>query len=92
VGNFSAGPSSVTCRGSNDTVGDLCYDGAILVDLELSYTWQDRYTFVAGASNLFDEYPDKDPTGPGSGNEYPTSTPWGFDGGFWYGRVRVNLD
>jgi hypothetical protein len=44
---------------------------------------------------LLDTFPDKDPNrlaGGNSGNEYATSSPWGFDGGFWYLRFRVDLD
>ncbi len=27
----------------------------------------------------------------GSGNRYATSTPWGFEGQFLYGRVNINF-
>jgi hypothetical protein len=28
----------------------------------------------------------------GSGNTYDTESPFGFDGGFWYARVRVDFE
>jgi iron complex outermembrane receptor protein len=82
---------NVVCSTDPDT-GDRCADGAVLVDVELSYTLQDRYTFVIGGQNVFDEYPDNDPSGIYIGNEYLTTSPWGFDGGLWYARFRVELD
>jgi outer membrane receptor protein involved in Fe transport len=48
-----------------------------IFDLELSYTLNNRYTFIAGAQNLFDKFPDKDPnrlSAGNSGNEYTTSS------------------
>jgi iron complex outermembrane recepter protein len=81
---------NVVCSTDPDT-GDRCADGAVLIDVELSYRLQDRYTFAIGGQNVFDEYPDDDPSGIYSGNEYLTSSPWGFDGGLWYARFRVDL-
>jgi iron complex outermembrane receptor protein len=50
---------------------------------------------VLGAQNLFDEkgpVDDDNKSGTiGSGNHYDTSTPWGFDGGFWYLRLRAEF-
>lgn len=93
VGNNSSGGPSVECS-TDPSSGDRCYDGAWIFDAEVSYTLNNRYTFIAGAQNLFDKFPDKDPNrlSPGnSGNEYTTSSPWGFDGGFWYLRFRADL-
>ena len=86
-----SGTSSVVCSRAAGA-GDRCYDGAVIFDAEVSYTLNNRYTFVVGAQNLFDEFPQTDPNGPGSGNKYTTNSPWGMDGGLWYLRFRVDLD
>ncbi len=73
---------------------DKCYDDEWIVDLEVAYTFNDRYTAVVGAQNILDE------NGPNdldnlddvdSGNRFDTGTPFGFDGGFWYVRLRADF-
>jgi iron complex outermembrane receptor protein len=73
---------------------DKCYDDEWIVDVEASYTLDDRYTFTVGAQNVLDESGPKDldnGDGVGSGNKYDTASPFGFDGGFWYMRVRADF-
>jgi len=74
---------------------DKCYSGEWIFDAEASYTFRDHYTVVLGAQNIFDEkgpVDDDNKSGTiGSGNHYDTSTPWGFDGGFWYLRLRAEF-
>ena len=72
-------------------------------DIDVSYTFMDRYTLTVGANNLFDEYPDKimptvnNPvyTATGSisnGSVYPRpGGPFGFNGGFWYVKAGVKF-
>ena len=72
-------------------------------DLEASYTLAERYTMAIGASNLFNEYPDKimaTDANPiyvltnslSNGQIYPNSGgPFGSNGGFWYARVNVKF-
>ncbi len=78
---------------------DHCYDGGWVFDLEAAYDFNERFTLVAGASNIFDN------AGPRSkyntspdpgfsdwiGEKYAESTHWGFDGGFYYFRFRAEL-
>ena len=80
-------------------LGDNCYDGAWIFDVEAAYTFNDRYTIVAGGQNVFDKGGalDADNTAPpgfsnASGREYTESTHWGINGGFWYLRFRVDLN
>lgn len=73
-------------------------------DLDFRYTFADRYTLTAGASNLFDERPDKiaqsssNPVFPivgglADGQVYPRNGgPFGINGTFWYASLRVNFD
>ena len=70
-------------------------------DLDVSYTFDEKYTLTIGANNLFDTYPDKieatvnnpiyDLTGSiSNGSVYPRpGGPFGINGGYWYARLRV---
>ena len=70
-------------------------------DLDLSYTLAEHYTLTLGANNLFNTKPDRiAPTGANpiyastnstaDGQIYPRNGgPFGFNGGFWYARIRV---
>jgi len=82
-----------------DCSRDDCYNGEWIFDAEVAYTLNDRYTFVVGGQNLFDEKGPRDANNtapPGfsnnSGQARATSTPWGFDGGFFYARFEAMLD
>jgi len=74
---------------------DACYDGEWIFDLEAAYTWNDNYTFILGAQNAFDQDAPRDVDNLdgtiGSGNAFDTSTPWGFEGQFLYGRININF-
>ena len=55
-----------------------------LMDTEVSYTFQSGLTLAAGAENLFNTYPTENPNATILGNKYPVSSPYGFNGGFYY--------
>jgi iron complex outermembrane receptor protein len=77
--------------GSADTVRD--YDAATLVDMEVRYTFLDHYTVAVGGENVFDEYPD-DEQGDfiqSWGARYAVTSPFGFNGAFWYARVSAEF-
>ena len=94
-----------TPRGANGTSFNLdcgrglfrdnCYDGETIFDVEAAYTWNDNYTFVIGANNVFDEDGNKDIDNTdgtvGSGNTFAGGTPWGIEGAFYYARIRVDF-
>lgn len=68
------------------------YDGKTLVDLEAAYTFTDALSVVVGAQNAFDETPDENPgAASGVGNRYSQFSPFGFNGAYWYARVRYDL-
>ncbi len=100
VGDFSGDPAfDGGTRYDIDCSEDECYDGEWIVDAEVAYTLNERYTFTLGAQNVFDQDApdDANNTGPSgfsdnSGQEFATSTPWGFDGGFYYFRFNAMLD
>lgn len=67
-----------------------------ITDLEVSYKFVDAVTVSIGANNLFNKYPDKlsaqfqaacVASGGGCVAQYPTYSPFGINGGYYYGRV-----
>ncbi|WBO20750.1 TonB-dependent receptor plug domain-containing protein [Sphingomonas abietis] len=70
-------------------------------DLDLSYTAMQHYTLTVGANNLFSNHPDKIKASSSNpiytatnslldGSVYPRiGGPFGFNGGFYYVRLRV---
>ena len=98
--DFSGDPTYVDggTSYSIDCAQDECYDGEWIFDVEAAYTLNEKYTLIAGAQNVFDtDAPDDGQnTATGglsnnSGQQFATSTPWGFDGGFWYLRFRADF-
>ena len=67
------------------------YGAEALFDAEVAYTIADKFTVTLGAQDLFDATPDKFPNAGDVGNEFPTSSPIGFNGGFWYARVNMDF-
>jgi len=99
-GDWSADPSYTpgsTNYTRDCTLGlDMCYKGEWIFDAEVSYTLNDRYTFVVGGQNVFDQdAPDEENNEAlgriFQGNEFTNSSPWGFDGGFYYFRFVASL-
>jgi iron complex outermembrane receptor protein len=99
TGTQSWGPLRFLARVSQydgwyDNEDGRAYDGGnYLIDAEIAYSVRDALTFVLGAQNLFDEYPDENPGGAaGAGNRYSQYTPFGFNGGFWYGKLTYSFE
>lgn len=64
----------------------------VTVDVEASYDINDNFNIAFGASNLFDNYPDKNPLDSAyAGAAYPTTSPMGFNGGFYYTRLAYKF-
>jgi iron complex outermembrane receptor protein len=82
-----------TYSGWYDFDDSYSYDGGhVLVDIEGAYTWKKKITLIVGAQNIFNHYPDENPNArAGVGNLYSQYTPFGFNGAFWYGRVRYDF-
>ena len=65
------------------------YSGKHLLDLEGAYQINDSWSVVLGAQNVTDETPDENPgAAAGVGNRYSQFSPFGFNGAYWYLRVR----
>ncbi|HSD69596.1 MAG TPA: hypothetical protein VLB07_08585, partial [Woeseiaceae bacterium] len=91
---------AIRCATGNTGGGDDCFDGAVIFDIEASYTFADRYTVAIGADNVLDEegaldirnISDDGTLSLDSGALYSDTTPWGIDGGFWYVRLTAQFD
>jgi iron complex outermembrane receptor protein len=100
---FSGDPTNRGPNGNNYTLdcvvanfNDACYSGETIFDAEVAYTFAERYTIVAGMQNLLDEKGPVDQDNLdgdiGSGNTYTGTNPWGYEGGFYYVRLRAEFD
>ena len=73
---------------TNDGGRSYFPDPDFVMDFEVSYDIGEQVTLLAGAQNAFDTYPQKNPSGEVAGLIYPESSPFGFNGGFYYLRAR----
>ena len=63
----------------------------VTVDLEAAYTVAERFTAIVGAQNVLDTYPDENPFSGIVGAQYPATSPFGFNGGYYYFKIRAEL-
>lgn len=72
---------------------DATVNPKTLVDLEVGYQLRKGIKLTAGANNLFNIYPDKLPTSLQSSgfSLYNPYAPYGFSGGFYYGRINFTF-
>lgn len=65
------------------------YKGKFVVDVETAYKLTKSLTLIAGVQNVLDQHPDVNPdAAAGVGNKYSQFSPFGFNGGFMYTRVK----
>jgi len=71
---------------------DETFGAKWIVDLDIAYQLTPNLNIAVGANNLLNTYPDKTqyPSNTG-GAPYPSQSPFGFYGGYYYGRVSVNF-
>jgi iron complex outermembrane receptor protein len=69
------------------------YGSTLLVDAEVSMTFNDMFTVTLGGENIFDEYPDDELDGTLDflGVNYALTSPYGFNGGFYYLRLSASF-
>jgi iron complex outermembrane recepter protein len=92
-----ADPASLRLLGPDD----LVLRPKWISDLEVRYSFLERFELAVGANNLFDVYPDARPQGARpTGGFYPANagylpysgfSPFGFNGRFLYGRLSVTF-
>ena len=83
-----------------NAVGAQTYDGAFLVDLEVSYAVVENLGITIGVKNVLNVEPDKvtssDPdienfTGAIVGRPFGEYSPYGFGGAFWYTKIGYSF-
>ena len=69
------------------------YSGALIVDLEATLTFAQRFHVSVGVENLFDEEPGDEADGilRVLGVDRAITSPWGTNGGFWYARLQADF-
>ena len=70
-----------------DAWDDLKYDGAHILDLEVSYDVGESVTVSAGGQNALNTYPPANPNATFTGNAYSSDSPFGYNGGYFYVRA-----
>jgi iron complex outermembrane receptor protein len=61
------------------------------IDAEVSYQIDDNLKVSVGAQNLLDERPTENPYSDWVGSKYPTTAPFGINGGFYYLRANYQF-
>ena len=79
--------STIDERGTREEVSS-----ETLFDVEFGYTVNSNFKIVAGASNVFDNFPDEIDTRLSQGMPYPRRTPIGYHGGVSYLRGVFNFN
>ena len=64
------------------------FAGRPVVDVEGSIDLYDGTTLAVGAQNLFNTYPQESARAMSVGEQYSEYTPWGFNGAYYYARIR----
>ena len=79
----------VTEYSSTSAEFDDIYPAKWIFNASVDY-YRDRWTFTLGADNVFDTYPQKAPEGSNYHGifRYPSSSPFGSQGAFVYGKVK----
>lgn len=69
------------------------YDAEVLVDVEARFTFAERFTATIGAENVFDTLPgdEQDPTSVFLGVRKSLTSPFGFNGAFYYARLYAGF-
>ncbi|WP_407353011.1 TonB-dependent receptor plug domain-containing protein [Luteimonas sp. R10] len=72
---------------------DETFSAKWLTDVSLARRFGESLTLRAGVNNLFDVYPDERTpiNNPHGASRYPASSPFGFNGGYYYLRMQLDL-
>ena len=79
--------------GVGDASDAVTYSSEVLVDIEARFAFTDWFSIALGADNVFDTYPDKEADGTFQflGAVYAVTSPFGFNGAFWYARANFEF-
>jgi iron complex outermembrane receptor protein len=78
---------------ASDPPDTFDYGSTLLVDAEVSLDFNDMFTVTVGGENILDEYPDDEQDGTSRflGVNYALTSPYGFNGGFYYLRLSARF-
>ena len=71
-----------TGNGTGDVGAEILFDAEVGVEV------YEGVELIVGANNILDNYPDENPDALVLGQLYPEASPFGFNGGSYYGKVR----
>ncbi|THD09574.1 TonB-dependent receptor plug domain-containing protein [Rhodanobacter lindaniclasticus] len=94
INHYGSWSTTVGLFGSNNPPEDVNhYSGKTLLDLEASYKFNDTLSVAIGGNNVFDTYPGKEQNATLQflGVKYALTSPFGFNGAFWYARVTASF-
>ncbi|WP_308366390.1 MULTISPECIES: TonB-dependent receptor domain-containing protein [unclassified Microbulbifer] len=93
LNRYSSWESTFGLFGPGDASDASSYGSEVLVDLEATFTIKDNYKLALGGENIFDVQPDDeaDPTLQFLGVRQSLTSPFGFNGGFWYLRASAEF-
>lgn len=93
LNNYGSWGDSGGQLAAGDASEAVKYGSAVLVDVEASLTFRDRYRLSIGAENLFDVQPDDDGHFVAEllGVDKSLTSPFGVNGGFWYARLSADF-
>ncbi|WP_237067346.1 TonB-dependent receptor plug domain-containing protein [Microbulbifer guangxiensis] len=93
LNRYSGWESTFGLFGPGDASDATSYGSEILVDVEATFTLADNYKVSVGGENIFDTLPDDeaDPTLQFLGVRQSLTSPFGFNGGFWYLRASAEF-
>ena len=79
--------------GNGDASDAHSYGSKALLDLEARYKFNDTFSFAVGGDNVFNTHPDKEQNGTLAflGSQYAVTSPFGFNGAFWYARIKATF-
>lgn len=72
---------------TNDADAAFFPEAVAIWDAEISYHMNDGMTITGGMQNMTDAYPSENPNGNIAGLLYGEQSPYGFNGGYIYGRI-----
>ncbi|MFS1526003.1 TonB-dependent receptor plug domain-containing protein [Microbulbifer sp. 2304DJ12-6] len=93
LNRYSGWESTGGLFGPGDATDTYSYGGELLVDLEVTFTLYEDYKLSVGGENIFDVQPDDEQDGTLQllGVRQALTSPFGFNGGFWYLRASADF-
>ncbi|WP_426700602.1 TonB-dependent receptor plug domain-containing protein [Rhodanobacter sp. Col0626] len=94
INHYEGWSTATGVFGGNNPPDDVAhYNGKTLLDLEADYKFNDVFTVAVGGNNVFNTYPgrEQNATLQFLGAKYALTSPFGFNGAFWYARVTVHI-